>query len=315
MDRQPETTTMRAADRDAELRALLAACAEADGVEPFNEAAMLELAEREALVLGNPGEEAIAGAAILEELPADGDGPAPLGAELAVAPDARGRGLGARLAAALRERAAERPLLVWSHGDLPAARALAERLGAERVRVLLRLGLRLDEARRAAIAAEAELPAPEGVEIGAFRPGRDEEELLAVNAEAFRSHPEQGRLDLEGLRARMAEPWFSPDRLLLARDAACGALLGFHWLKLDGEEAEVYVLGVADAAAGRGIGRALMRRGLAILADSGRPEASLYVEGDNEPALALYRSLGFERRSIDVRYRLEPHLEPSPAAR
>ena len=34
------------------------------------------------------------------------------------------------------ERAAERPLLVWSHGDLPAARDLAERLGAERVRAL-----------------------------------------------------------------------------------------------------------------------------------------------------------------------------------
>ena len=46
-----------------------------------------------------------------------------------------------------------------------------------------------------------------------------------------------------------------------------------------------------------------MDAGFARLADRGIRTAILYVEADNEPALALYRRYGFEQHTIDVRYR------------
>ena len=73
------------------------------------------------------------------------------------------------------------------------------------------------------------LVVPSGVRIRSYAPG-DDRALLAVNAAAFAQHPEQGTLDLAGLAARMAQPWFDPSGLLLAVDDA-DRLLGFHWTK------------------------------------------------------------------------------------
>ena len=53
--------------------------------------------------------------------------------------------------------------------------------------------------------------------------------------------------------------------------------------------------------------RSLVEAGLARLKSQGIRAAHLYVEGDNAPALHLYESFGFTRRSIDVQY-----LWPAP---
>lgn len=50
-------------------------------------------------------------------------------AELVVAPSARGRGLGKVLVEALLSHSPDGRLRLWAHGDLPAARRLAESLG------------------------------------------------------------------------------------------------------------------------------------------------------------------------------------------
>ena len=84
---------------------------------------------------------------------------------------------------------------------------------------------------------------------------------------------------------------------------ADGTLLGYNWLKREGDEVEIYVVGVAPQAAGRGLGRALMQAGLERMHATGAERTSLYVEGDNDAALSLYRSLGYEQLSIDVQYR------------
>ena len=55
-----------------------------------------------------------------------------------------------------------------------------------------------------------------GVVVRAFRPGQDEVAFLAVNAEAFAGHPEQGSLGRADLDQRMAEAWFDPAGFFVA---------------------------------------------------------------------------------------------------
>jgi mycothiol synthase len=219
--------------------------------------------------------------------------------DLAVAPSARGRGLGSRLADSATAEHGE--LTAWSHGDHPAARAIADRLGFARVRELWVM-------RRPSVVPLPTAEAPPGVTIRDFG-ANDAEALLAVNAAAFAAHPEQGAMSAGDLAERMAEPWFDPAGLLLAVGAD-GELLGFHWTKRhDADHGEVYVLGVSPAAHGRGLGKALTLAGLHHLASRGVAEVHLYVESDNAPALRLYSGLGFDHAATDthVQYQRASH--------
>lgn len=263
---------------------------EADGVAPFNDDTRLNLAER-GLIAGWRSD-ALVGAALTRHLDDGG-----LEAELVVHPAARHGGLGTQLVQALR-RSHRGPVTVWAHGNLPGAVELAARLDFEPVRTLLRLARPLTDAD-----AEAPVDPPAGVRFSAFDHDADAEEFLELNARVFRDHPEQGALGSEGLDARRAEPWYADEDFLVARDETTGAMLGYNWLKIEDGDGEVYVIGVADEAAGRGIGRALMSAGLARMHAAGAKRTTLYVEGDNERALRLYRSLGYQDDAIDVQYR------------
>lgn len=253
----------------------------ADGVAPLDEATLLAVRNRpESLTVWGDGR----GFGLVQ------------GSELSlvVLPHERGAGLGRRLLLAAPDEAT----LAWSHGDHPAARALAASHGWERARELRVM-------RRPSSVPLPDAAAPAGVVVRGFAPG-DEEELLRVNAAAFASHPEQGSLSLEGLRERMAEPWFSAPGLITAWDADSGRLLAFHWTKVHGPATgEVYVVGVSPDAQGRGLGKLVTLAGLAHLVEQGVEEIHLYVEGDNTPALALYSGLGFTHAAADthVQYR------------
>ncbi len=225
-------------------------------------------------------------------------------AELVVAPEHRRAGLGRALAERLVTAGAER---VWSHGDLPAARALAASLGWDRVRDLYRMERALSEAD----GSEVELP--EGFLARAFEPGADDEAWVETNAAAFASHPEQGRITLADLRARMELPWFDPAGLVVVedtrREAGAPAIAAFHWTKVDPSadgggagSGEVYVVAVHPAYQGRGLGTPVTRLGLAHLVLRGLQRVDLYVDGDNEPARRTYAALGFEDASVDVMY-------------
>ena len=226
-------------------------------------------------------------------------GLAPTG-HLVVHPRSRRGGVGGALLDALVTAAAPRPLRLWAHGDLEPARGLAARHGLLRVRDLLRLRRPLD----------VPLPDPAyppAIEVRTFQPGRDDDAWVTLNAEAFADHPEQGRLTRDDLRRRMEEPWFDPAGFFLAeRD---GDLLGFHWTKVhpageieDRAVGEVYAIGVSARARGLGLGRALTTTGLRYLRDRGLPAVVLYVDGDNEAAIATYRGLGFAQDAVDVMY-------------
>lgn len=229
-------------------------------------------------------------------------------AELFVVPALRGLGLGTRLVDSALAKAGA----VWAHGDLPAARAMAGKLGLTRTRELLQMRRALDPEWAAEQVAAA--PLPTGVHLRTFVPGQDEQQFLGVNARAFDWHPEQGRLALAGLQQELAQPWFDQDGFFLAVDDA-DTVLGFHWTKVHPpqpasvELGEVHVLGVDPLATvggrpARGLGGPLTAAGLAYLAARGLQTVMLYVEGDNVRALRLYRRLGFETFSMDVVYRL-----------
>jgi mycothiol synthase len=141
-------------------------------------------------------------------------------------------------------------------------------------------------------------PSRDGAAIRSWRDG-DAADVLRVNAAAFAGHPEQGAMDSADLAARMAEPWFDPDGLLVAVEG--DRVLGFHWTKQDSATlGEVYVVGIDPTAQGRGLGRALTLAGLHHLADRGVEEVQLYVESDNTDAIRTARGLGFAHHGADT---------------
>jgi mycothiol synthase len=97
---------------------------------------------------------------------------------------------------------------------------------------------------------------------------------------------------IEYARDLVRAPGFRPDGLALAfRDGAC---IGFCRNLLLESRGEIAVLGVAHASQGIGLGRALLRWGVAWLQSASPAPVTLLVDGQNEGALGLYRSEGFE---------------------
>lgn len=283
-------TSLSPDEQDA-VRGLVEAASAADGVAPVGEQVLRELAyERtEHLLLHD---DRLIG--YLNLAPGRDGGEAT--AELVVHPDARRRGVGSELIRAALGHAGG-GVRFWAHGTLPAARALAERLGLQPVRQLVQMGRSLS--------GWVEVSVPEGVSVRSYVGEGDHAELVRVNNVAFSWHPEQGGWTDADIVERAAAPWFDPEGLFLAIDDATGALLGFHWTKIhDSRLGEVYVIGVDPAAQGRGLGRALVALGLGHLARRLPGDASvmLYVESDNAAAIATYEALGFGVVSVDTAY-------------
>lgn len=273
---------------------------EADGTAPLDEATLLELRNRPEGIRGWVQPE---GFALLVEDQV----------HLCVDPEHRGSGVGGGLLKALLgDVFPPRPVEAWSHADHPAARALAARHGFAAVRELWVM-------RRPATLELEPLDAPgsgvpDGVEIRGFRPDNPAEtaELLALNAAAFASHPEQGQMDEEAFAERCAESWFRPEGLLVAIDHRPGSptegrMLGFHWTKVaERDTGEVYVVAISPESQGLGLGRLLTLAGLHHLHARGVREVILYVESDNAAAIRVYRDkLGFthDPRDTHVMYR------------
>ncbi|WP_129841793.1 mycothiol synthase [Streptomyces sp. RFCAC02] len=222
--------------------------------------------------------------------------------ELVIHPGHRGRRHGRALGSALLAESGNR-LRLWAHGGHAAARHLAQSLRLTPFRELRQLRRPLGGL------GSADASMPPGVRLRTFRPGEDEDAWLAVNAAAFAHHPEQGSLTRTDLEARTAEPWFDPEGFFLAvPEDDEHRIIGFHWTKVHEAErlGEVYVVGVAPDAQGKGLGRALTMAGLRHLAaDRSLPTAMLYVDADNAAAVRVYETLGFRTFETDLMYRTE----------
>jgi mycothiol synthase len=296
--RQVDPDEFDSADPDgpaAEVRRIAEACDAADGVTTLNEQACLQLKHRglkdASLWLGRGGFALLRGHVL----------------DLAVHPDSRGQGVGTELAG-LALAASDR-VEAWSHSDHPAAARIAARFGIPRERELRIMS-------RPTSLPLADPVVPPGVRIRTFVPS-DEQALLEVNAAAFAHHPEQGHLTHEDFQERVAEAWFDPNGLFLAvpdeeTDPELAAdptmqVLGFHWTKVHRDEeppyGEVYVVATNPKAAGRGLGTLLTNVGLRHLATQGVDQVILYVDGDNDPAIAVYANQGFTTVRTEMQYR------------
>ena len=299
------------AERPDWLDVLIQRASRADAQPPFSDGSLVALAtgSRRVLAIGD----------VAAALVGEGE------AEFVVDPDARRHHHGTQLLEALLERDPE--LKVWAHGDHPAARRLAASHGLVPVRELLQLRLSGFDTRPPSSAATqpaesrqgsaATQPAESRQGSAATQPAEnrrppssaatrpagvaDLDDWVALNARAFASHPEQGRVTRADLDVLMAEPWFDADDFLLLRDDE-GDLVGYCWLKVEHGIGEFYVVGVSPDRQGEGLGRRLVEAGLSRLAARGIRTASLYVEADNTPAVRLYRSFGFVDHSIDIQY-------------
>lgn len=303
MTRPPRTTRLSAIDdaTASEIRALLALAEDADGVEAVSESFRLAIGPaREGVVhlVRLDEDDAVVGYAQV----AQAGGPDAV-AELVVDPRHRRRGHGRAL---LDEVVALGARSVWAHGMLPAATALAAAAGLVVTRELYVMG-------RPLTAEDAVDPAlPQGFSVRPFEPGVDDEHWVALNAAAFASHPEQGRLTLTDLHERMAQPWFDPAGLLLVVDDTTGDVVAFHWTKVEPvtppavPRGEVYVVGVDPAYQGRGLGGPVTSLGLAHLARLGLAEVELYVDGDNTAARRTYTRLGFRDTAVHAQYGTQP---------
>ena len=297
-----------------ELKELLDAATEVDGVRPLSEHVWLHVVhggdDSAVHFLARSRDDRLIGYAHLD-VTDEVDGPS---AELVVHPDHRKMGVGHDLVTALQNRTGG-PLRLWAHGERAAAAQLADSLGFQRHRTLWQM-------RRSLHALLPEARLPDGVLVRPFEVGRDEAAVLALNSRAFAHLADQGSWTSEDLKRREREAWFDPSGFLLAFDGS-DRLAGFHWTKVHGmhrhhgsEEphpphgshghdaiGEVYVLAVDPSWQGSGLGRALTLAGMHHLRRLGLDQVMLFVDASNVAAIRLYEGLGFVRWDTDVLYR------------
>lgn len=289
------TEATQAAYLSPDARKILEEATHHDGTPPVSDQALLAVAQERRRLFEEPDAIGIIGEGELD---------------LVVRPTQRGKGIGrALLRTLLGSDEAWTELRAWAHGENPAATALLRGAGFEPVRELLRLALdpaTLDQA----IGAARSLP--EGFEVREYSPGAEghadqADDWVRVNAAAFASHPEQGQMSRADFDALTREPWFAADDLRLAYATSGerqGELAGFTWVKTVQEgnttETELYVLGVDPTFAGIGLGAALLGETLRQMATHRPNRITLYVDGDNTNAVALYARAGFvvEQRSM-----------------
>jgi len=287
---QPGWVSVLDAAQQEQVRALVTAANEVDGVAPVSEQVLLALAEEGQHLLATDGS-VITGYAQLSAEPST--------AEVVVAPAHRRHGTGSALVAQVLR--ADPDARVWAHGNGVAAQGLARWLGLVSRRELWQMRLDLDDAQL------AEVVVPQGIRLRTYLPEVDDDAVLAVNNAAFAWHPEQGGWGADELARRRGEAWFDAEGFFLAVDDD-DRLLGFHWTKVHPPEGsdpalgEVYIVGVSPQAQGRGLGRVLTLVGLRHLRSKGLPTALLYVESDNTAAVHTYTKLGFTKYHVDVAY-------------
>ncbi|MFM8844166.1 MAG: mycothiol synthase [Actinomycetota bacterium] len=293
-------------EQQSQVLSLIASATDNDGVPPVSEHVLLHLrhgGDKADTHFISTENNSIVGYAHLD-LTDEVEGPS---AELVVHPAHRKSGIGQSLLKELQS-AAGTTLRLWSHGDLPGAKNIAEQSGFTRVRTVIQMRRSLND------------PIPElskEVQIRNFLPGIDNQEWVALNNRAFADHPEQGNWSQRDLEIRTKESWFDPQGFLIAEEDQ--KMTGFCWTKIHGghthkhshNEAEhdhdpigeIYIMGVDPSRSGKGIGKAVTVAGLRYMRYQGIFSAMLYVDADNVAAIKLYQSLGFTEWGRDVLYR------------
>ena len=268
-----------------------------DGHPPFNDQMLVDLRNgaADSVIVADPSGQTIGAAAARGSL-----------FELVVDPAQRSNGIGTRLGRASLRRLldqGERVAQTWAHGTLEPAQRLASALHMERSR----------EIHVMVLDPRPHTPAhPNATDVLIRESTLTAEQMARLNHAAFSTDPDQGSLTTDDIRARMREPWFHPQGLLVASSRA-GLPVGYCWVKAepDSTEGEIYALGLVPEARGKGIGRALLDAGIDALRAQGRTHIILYVDGANAAAIMLYQRRGFHVSSTDTQYTIRSaRIEP-----
>lgn len=220
--------------------------------------------------------------------------------DLTVLPGSRRRGHGRRLvdaARALARARGQRELQLYVPPHLPASVAFAGSIGLAYRSSLWMFVL---PATHPVSAARFE---PDVV-TRTWEPQRDVdlEAWTAFLHQAFEGHPTPMTWTTAVIRGVHAAPDFDPSGILIvaAADApdvpvAFARVEMFERDRPAGERVgDIGLLGVVPAWRGRGLGRTLLRWGVATLRARGAGRIELSVEAANERATGLYRAHGFE---------------------
>lgn len=210
-------------------------------------------------------------------------------------------GLIHRIEARINEIATEYndPLQIraWCYDDGPYA-PIYERHGYTLGRYFARLDL-LDPGKL------NPLPDIEGIEIRLFNPATEAEKFLAAYNLGFEGHFEHHPVSWSEFFDIMKTGWFQPNLMYVA--VKDGEFLGVCWNVLQRQpEADGFLWGVVSELGvipdwrGKGLGRALIRRGMLGLRDAGAQRICLWVDYANPfGAKKLYYSEGFVDRYIE----------------
>jgi mycothiol synthase len=218
---------------------------------------------------------------------------------LTVHPEARRRGHGRRLALAARDLAIARGddrLDLHVPTTLPGSTAFAQALGMRYRSSMWQFELTAEAA--AAIAPPA-FPADVVVRRWDDHIDTDFEAWTAFMRASFEGHPTTMTWTAAVVEHVHAGPSFDPRGILIvsSRDDP-GRPVAFTRIEVEPEAGgilgEVGLIGVLPAWRGRGLGRELLRWGVAELRTRGSRRIVLAVEAANDRATRLYRAHGFE---------------------
>jgi len=120
-------------------------------------------------------------------------------------------------------------------------------------------------------------------------------------AESLKEAPQWPRTAFE----RALDPVAQPRRIALVAEAV-GAVAGFAVASLLPPEAELETIAVASKAQRQGLARRLFAELAAELVAVRIADVFLEVRASNQPALGLYRGLGFAETGRRVRYYHDP---------
>jgi ribosomal protein S18 acetylase RimI-like enzyme len=113
----------------------------------------------------------------------------------------------------------------------------------------------------------------------------------------YEDHPQLTRWEIEDHLTTVPSSFRGENVIFAVRDDG-GEVIGFSWIVLfdpgtglEGEVAEVYV---AEEHRGHGIGEVLMEQAVHLFRERGVTLGYVWTRPDNEAAVRLYRSSGFE---------------------
>ncbi|MCP4229794.1 MAG: GNAT family N-acetyltransferase [bacterium] len=211
-----------------------------------------------------------------------------------------------RCEARIREIAAEygdKTLKIksWCYEEEEKVAAALERNDYENVRFFARMDLN-------DISNLPESKPYDDVTIRLFDRAKETEAFAEAMNRGFEGHYEHHAEPVEMYEVYLDTHWFQPENVFVAEGD--GELVGVCWNYLNpGPEADGFIWGVVSDLAvipvwrGKGLGRALIRRGHLALREHGAEKICLWVDYANPfGAKKLYYSEGYTDRYISVAY-------------